>query len=119
MKRIIKKIRNIFLSFGVFLLLGTRKVFGISNIFNQAENFLADNRRDNIIDEQALYGVRSPREIVRQINFFVIPLAFIIGIIIYIKKSKSSIKRKIITSIISAILAVAICFGIDYVINIV
>ena len=51
------------------------------------------------------------------LNKIIIPLTFIIGSIIYLKKSKSSKKRKIITLIIALIIVIAICFGLNYIIN--
>ena len=46
-----------------------------------------------------------------------IPFAFIIGIAIYIKVSKNSKKRKIITAIISACIAVALFLILGNIIN--
>lgn len=50
-------------------------------------------------------------------KIFIIPLALIIGFIVYFKKSKSTTKRKIITMIIVLLIVIAICFGVNYLIT--
>ena len=50
-------------------------------------------------------------------KIFIIPLALIIGFIVYFKKSKSTTKRKIITMIIVLLIVIAICFGANYLIT--
>ena len=58
---------------------------------------------------EVLYGVRSPINSIWNISkIFIIPLALIIGFIIYFKKSKSTTKRKIITMIIVLLVVIAI-----------
>jgi len=42
----------------------------------------------------------------------IVPIVFVLGIIVYLLKSKSNKKRKIITAVIALILATLICFGI-------
>ena len=72
---------------------------------------------------QDLYG--SPPEpqsdfistIWRISKIFLIPLALIIGFIIYFKKSKSTTKRKVITMIIVLLVVIAICWGVNYLIT--
>lgn len=48
---------------------------------------------------------------------FIIPIALLIGIIIYLKKSKSSKKRKIITVLITIVIVTLLYFVINYIIN--
>lgn len=113
MKKIINKIRNIFITVGVVLLAGTTKVFGVRTATEYGIPATPD-----------LYGVEKPVKLtnkainlIKILKLFIIPIAFIIGSIIYLKKSKTSKKRKIITLIIALVLVVAIYFGINYIIN--
>ena len=79
------------------------KVFAIS-----PSNFLGE-RDERVI---SLYGVEPPLSI-KAWNFFkafVIPIALIVGIVIYLTKSKSSKKRKIITLAISLLIIITIYF---------
>ena len=45
-------------------------------------------------------------------SLVIVPIVFALGIIVYLLKSKSNKKRKIITAVIALILATLICFGI-------
>lgn len=47
-------------------------------------------------------------------NLFV-PLAFIVGIIIYLKRSSAPKYKKIIIILIALIIVILICFGINYI----
>ena len=47
---------------------------------------------------------------------FIIPIALLIGIIIYLKKSKSSKRRKIITALITIGIVATLDFIINYII---
>ncbi len=47
-------------------------------------------------------------------GIIVIPVVLLIGLIIYCIKSKSSIKRKIIVTIISTVIAIGICLAIYF-----
>lgn len=65
-----------------------------------------------------LYGVPNVSKIEvpmfwKLLRGFFIPVIFVIGMIIYFRKSKKSVKRKIVTAIIVVLLLVAICFGIN------
>ena len=50
-------------------------------------------------------------------RMFVIPIALLIGIIIYMKKSKSSNKRKIITVLVTIGIVAILYFVINYIIE--
>lgn len=74
----------------------------------------------NGIPQQEMYGVPQP-SILNDIPIFwrivrslVIPIAFIVGVFIYLKKSSSSTSRKIITTLIALAIIVLACLGIDY-----
>ena len=79
------------------------KVFAIS-----PSNFIGERNNRTI----SLYGVEPPVSI-KAWNFFkmfVIPIALIVGIVIYLTKSKSSTKRKIITLAIILLIIIVIYF---------
>lgn len=105
MKKLKNMIKKMFSTIGVFLFSASTKVLaGVEAL------------------EPALYG--PPRTANSSIpafwkitRNFVIPIAFLIGVIIYFKKSKSSTKRKVITIIIALALLIAICFGINYILT--
>ena len=68
----------------------------------------------------AVYGVYrpSPLTIIWKIaRTFVIPIALLTGLIIYLKKSKSSKKRKIITVFVTISIVVILCLLVNYIIN--
>lgn len=48
---------------------------------------------------------------------FIFPIVLLIGIIIYLKKSKSSKKRKIITVFVTISIVVILCLIVNYIIN--
>ena len=78
-------------------------------------------------EPQSWYGVPSEppidksKDIIsviwRVARSLIIPIVFIIGAIIYIKRSSSSITRKVITIIIALIIVVLLCLGINYIIS--
>ena len=83
--KIVERIKKGLTGIGAFLLTIPAKVFAIE-----------------IDPPAALYGVPSPRvvDIIWTIaKFFIIPIALLIGLIIYFKKSKSSKKKKILVTI--------------------
>ena len=107
--KIINKLKNAFLTVGVFLLTRTTKVLG--TLYGVEMPSVAE-----------VYGVerpvkKTPIVILSVLKTLIIPLAFIIGTVIYLQKSKSSKTRKIITLLIALILTIAICFGLNYIIN--
>lgn len=111
MKKVINIVKKMFISIGVFLFSVSTKVLAAIEPAYGVRNLEPD-----------LYG--PPRTTNSSIpafwkiaRSFVIPIAFLIGVIVYFKKSKSSTKRKIITSIIALILLFLICFGINYLIT--
>ena len=94
MKKIVSKLKKIFGIASAYLLLVRNRIFGIVN-------------------PQPLYGVNPIEEepisklkkLLIIIRTYIIPFVFIIGVIAYFKKSKSSTKKKIILSIIAFIIA--------------
>lgn len=111
MKKLINMIKKMFSAIGVFLFSTSTKVLAAIEPAYGVRNLEPD-----------LYG--PPRTASSSIpafwkitRNFVIPIAFLIGVIIYFKKSKSSTKRKIITIIIALALLILVCLGINYLIT--
>ncbi len=106
MKKIMKKVLKLISVIGVFMFSMPKKVLSVVS-----QNFTyGDDVRE------VLYApIRSPLHSFFKITRnFIVPFAFLIGIFIYFKKSKSSTKRKIITLIISLILVCLVCYGLSY-----
>ena len=114
MKKILGKIKKIFIMIEAFFLSICSKVFAVQMT------------QDDI---RVLYGVPTP-EIPTQkyqvvitkiwdiMHSFVIPLVLLIGAIIYLRKSPKSLKRKIIKIAIIVILTILICIAIDFFISV-
>lgn len=110
MKKLKKQFKKIFLMLGTFCISLYTKVFAVDTI----------QPMYGIPLEADLYGVPRPNAIPmfwKVARGLIIPIAFIIGIIIYFKKSSSSILRKIITSSIALAIVVLTCIGINYIIT--
>jgi len=76
---------------------------------------------NDIISEdffEPAYGVKNPaiksNYTIKVFEFMVIPILLILGLITYCIKSKSSIKRKTIVTIISTVIAIGICLAIYF-----
>ena len=111
--KIVERIKKGLMGIGVFLLTIPTKVFAIN-----------DSMRGIAIDPA--YGIPDPVKPVRNniisnilniCRMFIIPIALLIGIIIYFKKSKSSKKRKIITVLITICIVAILYLVINYIIN--
>lgn len=90
MKKIINRLKKIFIMIETFCLSIYTKVFAI------APNTLIE------IDAVALYGVAKPsptKMILKITKIFIIPIALIVGLLIYFKKSKSSKKKKLLVTL--------------------
>ena len=106
MKNFISKIKKVATAVGIAIISIPNKIFAM-------------------IEPHTLYGpptqnIYGPLEII--VNSFwtifkwiIIPIAFLIGIIVYFKKSKSSLKKKIIVTIC----AIAIIAIVYYIINLI
>lgn len=103
MKKMFFGIRKIFVATGVFVMTVCSKVLAVAT---------------GLIEPPVvcLYGVPVPRTpiIIEKIRNIGMPIIFLIGSIIYIKKSKSSKSRKAITLLIALAIAVGIWFGIEW-----
>ena len=107
MKKIINRLKKIFIMIGTFCLSIYTKVFAIDAI----------QPMYGIPLDPELYGVPRPNEIPmlwKIARGLIIPIALIIGVIIYFKKSSSSTLRKIITVLIALSIVVLACLGINY-----
>lgn len=106
--KVVERIKKGLMGIGVFLLTIPTKVFAVG-----------------YMDVQPMYGIREPEPVRNNLinsiwnicRMFIIPIALLIGIIIYLKKSKSSKKRKIITVLITIGIVAILYFVINYIIN--
>ena len=106
----VEKIKKGLMEIGVFLSLLPSKVFAIS---------------DSMMRISPMYGIQEPEPVRSNLvnniwnvcRMFVIPIALLIGIIIYLKKSQSDMKRKIITILITLSIVAGLYFIINYIVN--
>lgn len=103
--KIVEKIKKGLIGLGVFLLTIPAKAFAI-DITPVLYGMPAPNPKPTIL-----------KNILDICRIVVIPLALIIGIVIYLKKSRSGKKRKIIIVVISTAIALVLYFIISYIIN--
>ena len=102
MKKIISKIKKVFIMLEVYLFSMSTSVFAITPLYGPPnEDYATPKSSTN-------YGIWEV------IKYFIIPLVFVIGAIIYFKKSLSSVTRKIITIAIALIIVILLCLGINY-----
>lgn len=91
--KIVSKLKKVIVGIGVGIITFENKVFALSpNMIIEPE----------MIKAETAYGIPRPspiRMILKVTKTFIIPLAVIIGLIIYFKKSKSSKKKKILVTI--------------------
>lgn len=111
MKKIINGLKKIFIMIGTFFSFVYTKVLAVE--MQMVEILYGPPPQD-------LYGVPQPNKL-NDIPIFwriarslVIPIAFIVGVIIYFKKSSSSILRKVITILIALLIVLLACLGINY-----
>ncbi len=112
MRKILGKIKKVFIMIEAFFLSICSKVFAVQMTQN---------------DVRTLYGVptlpilEKDQVVIAKIwnimHSFVIPLVLLIGAIIYLIKSPKSLKRKIIKIAIIVILTILICIAIDFFIS--
>ena len=113
MRKILGKIKKVFIMIEAFFLSICSKVFAVQMTQN---------------DVRTLYGVptlpilEKDQVVIAKIwnimHSFVIPLILLIGSIIYLRKSPKSLKRKIIKIAIIVILTILICIAIDFFISV-
>ena len=109
--KILEKIKKLAVGLGTFLLTLPTKVMAVQDSIFVNVPKLQGN--------PAVYGVPRTRPILmiwRVARTFVIPIALLIGLIVYFKKSKSSKKKKIFVSIGVIILTVLVVFTINAII---
>lgn len=88
--KILSKLKSVIVGAGIGILTFANKVFAISPM-NMIE-----------LDTVTLYGVAKPnpvKVIFKISKVFVIPIALIVGLLIYFKKSKSSKKKKLLVTL--------------------
>ena len=96
MKRLVSKIKKIVISIITAIMYFPNKIFAVGNPIEIRPDILYGVPQD-------LYGVPSSPQpipiIWRVARTFIIPIALLIGLMIYFKKSKSSTKKKILVTI--------------------
>ena len=102
MKKIIKGLKRIVFLMGSFVLTIYTKVSALST-----------QTYYGVPEGATIYKIPRAWKILRS---FIIPIAFVIGIIIYFKKSKSSKGKKILMTLIFLAILVLIVWGINYII---
>ncbi len=108
MKRVLKNLKKVILGFIAFLYTlatnnyaATEELYGVMPIEKRIGNSVANNSASNTI--------ASPEATNNPIlKVLIIPVIFIIGVAIYLKKSKSTKKKKIIITIIAGVLALLV-----------
>lgn len=110
MKKIIKKIKKTIMSVVVFLIALPSKIFAITPSSMEILYGVPEE----------LYG--SPRtiamnEIWKIARIFIIPIILLIGIIIYLKNSKSTKRVKLIVTLTTLIIGTIVYFFINYHLN--
>lgn len=88
--KILSKLKSVIVGAGIGILTFANKVFAISPM-NMIE-----------LDTVTLYGVAKPnpvKVIFKIARVFVIPVALIVGLLIYFKKSKSSKNKKLLVTL--------------------
>lgn len=100
--KLVERIKKGLIGLGAFFLTIPTKVFAVDYMYITP-----------------VYGIPDPEpvKIWNVCRIFIIPIALLIGIIIYLKKSKSSKKRKIITVLITIGIVAILYFVINYIIN--
>lgn len=106
--KLVERIKKGLIGLGAFLLTIPTKVFAV--------DYMAIT---------PMYGIPDPEPVKNNFinsvwnvcRIFIIPIALLTGIIIYLKKSKSSKKRKIITVLITIGIVAILYFVINYIIN--
>lgn len=123
-----KKIKKIIMAIPLFIIGISTKVLAIADsqmstmygvpkdqvLYGPPRNYYLDPNQIPGIDSGNASSVFNAWGIISK---FCIPFILLIGIIIYFKKSKSSMKKKVIISILTILIVFLICFGINYLLN--
>ena len=106
--KIFRKVKNALISIGVAIISFPNKIFAIQ----QPQDLYGP-------PVATMYGVAKPSPIISIWNIarvLIIPVALLIGIIVYFKKSKSSKKKKILVTMCIIVLVMILYFIIDKII---
>lgn len=123
-----KKIKKVLISISLFFIGITTKVLAeadseISTMYGvPKDQVLYGPPRNDYIDPDRIPGVdpENASVVLNTWNIvakFFIPFILLIGLIVYFKKSKSSLKKKIIVSIVLILVTLIACLGITYLLN--
>lgn len=117
-----KKIKKILMAIPLFIIGISTKVLAIADSQMSTmygvpkDQVLYGPPRNDYLDPNQIPGVNSGNasNVWEIVSKFCIPFILLIGIIIYFKKSKSSMKKKLIISILTILIVFVICFGINF-----
>lgn len=106
--KILFKFKKVIGGIATFLIMQSTKVFSMSELYGVPQVLYGPpTQNKSLVLEKILTFAR----------LFLIPIIFLIGICIYLKKSKADKKRKIITAILISIISVILYIVINYIIT--
>lgn len=115
MKNFILKVKKAIVTTGIAIISIPNKIFATMNDYSGQDLYGPPP-----ITREFLYGPPSPKSAPKSIwtifRWSIIPIALLIGIIAYFKKSKSSLKKKIIVTI-GVVATALLCLIINSIIN--
>lgn len=116
MKNFILRVKKAIVTTGIAIISIPNKIFATMNDYSGQVLYGPPP-----ITREILYGPPSPKSAPKSIwtifRWSIIPIALLIGIIVYFKKSKSSLKKKIIVTIGVVVATAILCLIIYSIIN--
>ena len=117
MKKVVKFLKRVLVFIGTLIFSMHNKVRAMSNNFFENAKEFGPGVYDYPVTD--LYGVPTTQTIPAfwiLLKGLILPIIFIIGTVVYLKKSSSNTLRKIITIVISLVVVILICLGTNYII---
>ena len=115
--KIFKKIKNGLIVFGTALMMLPTKIFAARSdaaLYGPPEDFNVVNNTthaaNKVTEASSSFEVDS-MFLIRCLTFFLVPIIFLLGLIIFAKASKSKKSTKVIVSIFVALLIIAMLTG--------
>jgi len=118
--KLLKKIKYGVMTLGMSLMMLPTKVFAFrreeADLYGAPEdyNYIANNTINNTVNtvkESSTSFEPDSMFLIRCLTFFLVPLIFIIGLLIYAKKSKSEKATKIIVTVFLTMIVIAMLTG--------
>ena len=118
--KLLKKIKYGIMMFGTALVMLPTKIFaatrsdatlyGPPEYYNDVTNNAVTNTANRVKETSSSFEPDS-MFVIRLLTFFLVPLIFILGLIIFAKKSKSQKSTKVVVTIFTTLLIVAMLTG--------